>query len=62
MSPISTPRNINLRKWLHALPCIMDGRVTIDVRARWPIALIGFKACVIQNQMDFIWFITNNLD
>ena len=53
---------MDLLNWLVDSPCVRDGRVTIDVRGAWPVAIIGMRAMEIQSREDFYNFIGSNLD
>lgn len=49
------------RTWLYSLPCVISGRVVIDVRGVWPVAIVGLKAQTIRTREEFYLFIAESL-
>jgi len=54
-SPVAT------REWLYSLPCVITGRVRIDVRGVYPVAIVGLKARTIYTRNDFYYFVAESL-
>lgn len=51
-----------MRNWLLSLPCVIDGRVRVDVRGPWPVAILGYRTVQVEDHMDFLDFIIKYLD
>lgn len=53
---------MTLRHWLATRPCVINGKVRVDVRGVWPVAIIGLIATTIRSQEEFVAFIAENLE